>query len=59
MLNSPREEEIVKLIESIERSPLSVKEYIKQNGVPFSKAQFYRHRAKLSKEGKEGPEIRS
>lgn len=49
-----REEEIVKLIESIEQSPLSVKEYIQRNKLPLSKAQFYRHRARFLSEGREG-----
>ena len=54
MSTSSREENIVKLIEDIEQSPLSVKEYLQRNEVPFSKAQFYRHRARLAREGKDG-----
>lgn len=54
MSNPGREEDIVKLIESIEQSPLSVKEYMRRNEMFCSRAQYYRHRAKFSKEGKEG-----
>lgn len=46
------------LIESevvcIERSELGAREYIQRYGVSFSLAQFYRYRAKLSKEGTNG-----
>ena len=54
MSNSTRDEEIAEIVAYIERSPLSVEEYIQQNGVPFSLAQFYRYRARFTSEGKDG-----
>lgn len=54
MANCSREEQIMEAIERIERSGLSAEAYIQRYGAPFSVAQFYRYRAQLSKEGKEG-----
>ncbi len=54
MSNSTRNEEIAEIVAYIERSPLSVEEYIQQNEVPFSRAQFYRYRARYTSEGKDG-----
>ena len=49
-----REDKIIKIVERIERSALSPKQYIQRYNVPFGVAQFYRYRAKLAKKGKEG-----
>ena len=56
MAVSNREENIFKIVERIERSSLSPKDYIKRykDKVPFGIAQFYRYRAQLSQNGKEG-----
>lgn len=56
MAVSNREESIFKIVERIERSSLSPKNYIHRykDKVPFGIAQFYRYRAQLSQNGKEG-----
>jgi transposase len=54
MAKCNREEKIMKAVERIEQSALSAEEYIQRYGAPFSIAQFYRYRARLSKEGQEG-----
>ena len=54
MVNSARAKQIVKVVERIEQSSLSAEKYIPRYGAPFSIAQFYRYRAKLSREGEEG-----
>jgi len=50
MSNSTREEEVRKVVESIEQSPLRVTEYFQRYRVPFSRIQYYRYRARLSRE---------
>lgn len=54
MVKCNREEEIIEAVARIEKSSLSAEEYIQRYGAPFSIAQFYRYRARLLKEGKEG-----
>ena len=56
MVNSVRAKQIVKVVERIERSSLSAEEYIQRHGAPFGIAQFYRYRARLSREGEDGLE---
>jgi len=54
MATGVREEKITKAVARVERSRLSPKEYIRRHGAPFSVAQFYRYRSRLSEEGEEG-----
>ena len=54
MVNVNREKQIVKVVARIERSSLSPEIYIKRYGIPFSIAQFYRYRSRLSEKGSEG-----
>lgn len=54
MAKCNREEEIIKALDRIERSGLSAGAFIQRYGAPFSIAQYYRYRTRLSKEGKEG-----
>lgn len=54
MSNSTRDEKIAEIVTRIERSPLSAEEYIQRNEVPFSRAQFYRYRARLGSKDKDG-----
>jgi len=54
MVNVDREEQILKAVARIERSSLSPEIYIKRYGIPFSIAQFYRYRSRLSEKGEEG-----
>lgn len=54
MANFAKVKEIVEAVERIEQSSLSAEEYIQRYGAPFSIAQFYRYRARLSSEGEEG-----
>ncbi len=49
-----REDQIMKVMARIERSPLSAEAYFRRYSVPFSIRQFYRYRARLSSEGQEG-----
>ena len=51
---SRHEPEIFKIVERIERSVLSPKQYIQSYPVPFGIAQFYRYRNQLSQTGKDG-----
>ncbi len=54
MPNSTREDQIAEAVERIERSPWSPEDYIRRHGAPFGIAQFYRYRATLSTQGKQG-----
>jgi transposase len=54
MPTSDREENILRIVERIESSKLSPEAYFQRYEVPFSIAQFYRYRKKLSTEGKPG-----
>lgn len=49
-----RKEKIKEALEAIKHSPLSAREYIQQNDVPFSLAQYYRYRTRIASEGEEG-----
>jgi transposase len=45
---------IAAIIESIAKSSLSVEEYFQKHRVPFSRAQYFRYKARLAEEGVEG-----
>jgi len=54
MTNVDRENQIMNALARIERSSLSPEIYIQRYGVPFSIAQYYRYRSRLSEKGEEG-----
>ena len=54
MPNSARVKQIREIVERIEKSPLSAEKYIQRYTVPFSLAQFYRYKARISSEGEKG-----
>jgi len=54
MAEGTRERQIMKGLARIERSGMSAETYIRRYGGPFSVAQFYRYRARLSAQGTEG-----
>ncbi|MEA1894792.1 MAG: helix-turn-helix domain-containing protein [Euryarchaeota archaeon] len=54
MTDEDRIENILNILRKIDKSEESVRNYFKQNQVPFSRAQYYTYRRTLQKNGGEG-----
>ena len=53
-MKEQRVENIVKWIERIETSDLSVSKFLKTRNVPFSRAQYFNYKRRLEKHGSNG-----